>query len=178
MATPAGFTQRSSFFRCPSFSLPSCNLGQAVHPQISVLCSWSLAGQWLGLLGLLGTRRTMMAKGRGGLRCLSGTVLHPKHQHPSARRGQTHSSCSWPWNRECWAAPLLASLANSLPLATHGLLSVQCQFGNVRPPEPEADFSHHPSQPAGAGVILEDMSRHLPTCRVLCWGEGLRVQMW
>lgn len=178
MATPAGFTQRSSFFRCPSFSLPSCNLGQAVHPQISVLCSWSLAGQWLGLLGLLGTRRTMMAKGRGGLRCLSGTVLHPKHQHPSARQGQTHSSCSWPWNRECWAAPLLASLANSLPLATHGLLSVQCQFGNVRPPEPEADFSHHPSQPAGAGVILEDMSRHLPTCRVLCWGEGLRVQMW
>ena len=50
-ATWSAFTQHNSFFQCPSFSLPSCNPGQTVYPQISGPCSWGLAGQWLGLLG-------------------------------------------------------------------------------------------------------------------------------
>lgn len=44
VATQSGFTQHNSFFKCPSFSLPSCNPGQIVHPQISVPCSRGLAG--------------------------------------------------------------------------------------------------------------------------------------
>lgn len=51
---------------------------------------------------------------------------------------------------ECWAISLLASLENRLPLATHGLLSAQCQLRNLRTAEPEADFLH-PSRPASWG---------------------------